>query len=274
MRLHSSTFAPAETTKYGPLAVQTRCSPNVGRRMAVQEAELESVEGDLTPVRQCRVCSGSTPSFQIWESIVRIFPRPRQRPRRETTTTRARYYDQVRPLKVRGGLNPTRVPDHRSRNAFDPVHGLQVLWGARKQAPSVRVMDPGAQVARLVAETHLVGLIVRGGDGWPSTMLPCLNLLYVRIPTHIRDDVALAGPLGLKLSRKLLYGTLRDLLPLTQDIDELPVADANTMVLEVAVAIVREGGAVVDGRDSEAWAIRAIGVSHLLDHLLSTRPQP
>lgn len=75
-------------------------------------------------------------------------------------------------------------------------------------------------------------------------------------------------------ARKLVHGIIRDLLPLSQDIDELPVVDADSTVLEVAAVMARRGGAVVDDRDDGAQAIGSVTVSHLPDYLLSARLQP
>jgi len=154
---------------------------------------------------------------------------------------------------------------------------------ARKLAQPFPIITPeteAMEAARLMAEKRLAGLIVCGEDGRPYTVLPGSEVLRFLIPTYVQDDPALARALDEEASdelfRKLVRGTVRDLLPQPQDIDELPVVDADATALEVAVVMAHMRSplvAVVDDHDGGSRVIGAITVSRLLDYLLPTRPQ-
>lgn len=155
---------------------------------------------------------------------------------------------------------------------------------ARKLAqpfPMITADTEAMEGARLIAEKGLAGLIVCGEDGRPYTVLPGSEVLRFLIPTYVQDDPALAGALDEEASeelvRKLVQGTVRDLLPHPKNIDKLLVVDADATVLEVAAVMARRRSpvvAVVDHHNGGTRVIGAITVSRLLDHLLPTRSQP
>ena len=135
------------------------------------------------------------------------------------------------------------------------------------------------EAARVMAENRLPGLIVCGEDGRPYTVLPGSQVLRFLIPTYVQDDPALARVLDEQASdelcRRLVHSTVRDLLPRPQDVDELPVVDADATSLEVAAVMARMHSplvAVVDDHSGGNRVIGAITVSRLLDHLLPPRP--
>ena len=149
---------------------------------------------------------------------------------------------------------------------------------ARKIAQPFPIVTPetdAMQAAQTMAEKRLPGLIVCGDDGRPYTVLPGSQVLRFLIPTYVQDNPALARALDDQASdalcRKLVRSTVRDLLPRPQDVDELPVVDADATSLEVAAVMARRHSplvAVVDGNQ----VLGAITVSQLLDYLLPSRP--
>ena len=153
---------------------------------------------------------------------------------------------------------------------------------ARDLAQQLAVVTPDTdamEAARVMAEKRLPGLIVCGEDGRPYTVLPGSQVLRFLIPAYVQDDPALARALDEQASdelcRRLVQSTVRDLLPRPQDVDELPVVDADATSLEVAAVMARMHSplvAVVDDHPGENRVIGAITVSRLLDHLLPPRP--
>jgi CBS domain-containing protein len=99
-------------------------------------------------------------------------------------------------------------------------------------------------------------------------------VLRFLIPTYVQDNPALARALddqaADELCRKLVRSTVRDLLP-RQDVDELPIVDADATGLEVAAVMARMHSPLVAVVDGDR-VIGAITVSQLLDYLLPSRP--
>jgi CBS domain-containing protein len=153
---------------------------------------------------------------------------------------------------------------------------------ARKLAQPFPIVTPEMETmeaAQLMAERHLAGVIVCAEDGRPYTVLPGSEILRFLIPAYVQDDPALARALDEEASdemlRKLARATVRDLLPRPQDVDELPVVDADATALEVAAVMARMHSplvAVVEDDDGGNRVIGAITVSRLLEYLLPTRP--
>jgi hypothetical protein len=145
--------------------------------------------------------------------------------------------------------------------------------------PIVGLDTDAMEAARAMAAARLPGLIVCGDDGRPYTILPGSQVLRFLIPAYLQEDAALARVLDERASdelcRSLERGTVRDLLPHPQDVDELPVVDRGATPLEVAAVMARMHSplvAVVDGHGDDGEVIGAITVSRLLDHLLPARP--
>jgi CBS domain-containing protein len=145
--------------------------------------------------------------------------------------------------------------------------------------PIVGLDTDAMEAARAMAAARLPGLIVCGDDGRPYTILPGSQVLRFLIPAYLQEDAALARVLDERASdelcRSLERGTVRDLLPRPQDVDELPVVDRGATPLEVAAVMARMHSplvAVVDGHGDDGEVIGAITVSRLLDHLLPARP--
>ena len=153
---------------------------------------------------------------------------------------------------------------------------------ARNLAQPFPIVTPDTdamEAAQTMAAQRLPGLIVCDDDGRPYTVLPGSQVLRFLIPTYVQDDPALARALDEQASdelcRKLVYSTVRDLLPRPRDLDELPVVDVDATSLEVAAVMAHMHSplvAVVDDHDGGNTVIGAITVSRLLDHLLPPRP--
>lgn len=152
---------------------------------------------------------------------------------------------------------------------------------ARKLAQPFPVVTPDTDAmdaAQTLAAHRLPGLIVCHDDGRPYTILPGSQVLRFLIPTYVQDDPALARALDEdasdELCRKLARSTVRDLLPKPQDVDDLPIVDADATSLEVAAIMARMHSplvAVVDQHDGNR-VIGAITVRQLLEYLLPPRP--
>jgi len=157
------------------------------------------------------------------------------------------------------------------------AHRLEFVMTARKIAQPFPIVTPESdamKAAQTLAAQRLPGLIVCHEDGRPYTILPGSQVLRFLIPSYVQDDPALARALDEdasdELCRKLVHSTVRDLLPKPQDLDDLPVVDADATGLEVAAVMAHMHSplvAVVDERDGNR-VIGAITVSHLLDYLL------
>ena len=149
---------------------------------------------------------------------------------------------------------------------------------ARKIAQPFPIVTPetdAMEAAQVMGEKRLPGLIVCGDDGRPYTVLPGSQVLRFLIPAYAQDNPALARALDEQaadeLCRKLVRSTVRDLLPRPQDVDELPVVDADATALEVAAVMARMHSPLVAVVDGDR-VIGAITVSQLLDYLLPSRP--
>ena len=152
---------------------------------------------------------------------------------------------------------------------------------ARKLAQPFPIVTPDTdamEAAQTLAARRLPGLIVCHDDGRPYTILPGSQVLRFLIPTYVQDDPALARApdedASDELCRKLVRSTVRDLLPKPQDVDDLPIVDADATSLEVAAVMARMHSplvAVVDQRDGNR-VIGAITVRQLLEYLLPPRP--
>jgi CBS domain-containing protein len=155
---------------------------------------------------------------------------------------------------------------------------LESLMTARMIAQPFPIVTPetdAMEAAQVMAEKRLPGLIVCGDDGRPYTVLPGSQVLRFLIPTYVQDNPGLARTLDDKssdeLCRKLVRSTVRDLLPRPQDVDELPVVDADATSLEVAAVMARMHSPLVAVVDGDR-VVGAITVSRLLDYLLPSRP--
>lgn len=145
--------------------------------------------------------------------------------------------------------------------------------------PIVDLDTDAMQAAQTMADRRLPGLIVCDEQGRPYTILPGSQVLRFLIPTYLQDDLRLARALddqaSEELCRKLVRRTVRDLLSKPQDVDELPVVDADATSLEVAAVMARMHSPLVAvvGSDGDGGpVIGAITAGRLLDHLLPERP--
>jgi CBS domain-containing protein len=141
--------------------------------------------------------------------------------------------------------------------------------------PLVTPETEAMAAAQAMAAERLPGLIVCGDDGRPYTVLPGSQVLRFLIPTYVQDDPALARAFDDKASEelcgKLTERTVRDMLPKSGDVDELPVVDADATSIEVAAVMARMHSPLVAVVDDER-VIGVVTVSRLLDHLLPARP--
>jgi CBS domain-containing protein len=107
--------------------------------------------------------------------------------------------------------------------------------------PTVTADTAAVQVARLLAEQDLPGLIVVDDRGRPSTIPPGTQVLRMAVPRYCRDDPALARVVDEAAADVFLDGlgarTVAEVLP--QQPRELPVVDPDATVLEIAAVMAR-----------------------------------
>ncbi|SDQ64840.1 CBS domain-containing protein [Thermostaphylospora chromogena] len=107
--------------------------------------------------------------------------------------------------------------------------------------PTVTLDTPIPQAVRLLAEQNLPGLLVVDGDGMPSAVLPGTHILRMAVPHYCQDDSALARVIDEAHADtflgKMTGLTVRECLP--ADAGELPVADPDATVLELAALMAR-----------------------------------
>ena len=139
--------------------------------------------------------------------------------------------------------------------------------------PSIGMDDDALDAVRLLADEHLVGIVVCEPNGRPTRILPGSQVLRVVIPRYVQDDAALARVIGERAAERML-GELsgrrvRDLLPSPPDV-ELAVARPDDTVLELAALMARTRSplvAVVDG----AELLGCVTLPRLLEVLLPDR---
>jgi CBS domain-containing protein len=139
--------------------------------------------------------------------------------------------------------------------------------------PVVDLDSDALAAARLLAERRLPGLIVRGDDGRPWTILPGSQVLRFVVPGYVQDDPALARVYDERhadqLFRPLAARSVRELLPSRPP--EIATVDAHDTAIEVAALMARLRSplvAVLDGHE----LVGAITVSRLLSMLLPDTP--
>ncbi|GII82364.1 hypothetical protein Ssi03_03540 [Sphaerisporangium siamense] len=136
--------------------------------------------------------------------------------------------------------------------------------------PVVGLDSPVIDVARLLADQDLPGLIVIGDDGTPFTILPGTQVLRLAVPGYCVDDPALARVVDEAHADAFLRAldgrTVRDALP--EQPRELPVTDPGATVLELAALMARTRSPLVavvdDGR-----LLGAVTLQALLDRMLA-----
>ena len=141
--------------------------------------------------------------------------------------------------------------------------------------PAVGVDDDALAAAQRMAAARLPGLVVIDADGRPYTILPGSQVLRFLIPRYVQEDPPLARAYSEQASDELVgklgRSTVRDLLPRPQDVDELPVVDADATTIEVAAVMARMHSPVVAVVDA-GRVLGAITVSDLLTRLLPSEP--
>jgi CBS domain-containing protein len=122
------------------------------------------------------------------------------------------------------------------------------------------------EAARLLATHRLPGLVVTDEKCRPYSVLGASQVVRFLVPTYVQDDPALAAvvdePLADRVADQLAGTKVRALLP--DKPTELPVADADDTILEVAALMARMRSplvAVVEGDD----IIGVITASRLLE---------
>jgi CBS domain-containing protein len=119
--------------------------------------------------------------------------------------------------------------------------------------PVVSIDSGALDAARLLAEHRLPGIVVTDQSGKPYAVLPASQVVRFILPRYVQDDPSLAGVLNESMADraadKLGGKKVRDVLP--EHLVEIPAADADDTIIEVAtlmarlrsplIAVVKEG---------------------------------
>jgi CBS domain-containing protein len=110
-----------------------------------------------------------------------------------------------------------------------------------EEFPVVSIDSDALDAARLLAEHRLPGLVVTDAAGKPYAVLPASQVVRFIVPSYVQDDPALAGVLSETMAdraaEKLGGKAVRDVLP--EHLQDVPAADANETIIEVAATMAR-----------------------------------
>lgn len=110
-----------------------------------------------------------------------------------------------------------------------------------EEFPVVSIDSDVLDAARLLAEHRLPGLVVTDTAGKPYAVLPASQVVRFIVPSYVQDDPALAGVLSETMAdraaEKLGGKAVRDVLP--EHLQDVPAADANETIIEVAATMAR-----------------------------------
>ena len=138
--------------------------------------------------------------------------------------------------------------------------------------PTVSLDADAMTAARLMAAGRSPGLIVCGYDERPYTVLPGSQVLNFIVPRYIQEQPALARALDERASDELrdqlAQHTVLDVLPDAAHIDELPIVDSDSTIIEVAAVMARMHSPLVAVVDGDGLVLGAITVSRLLAYFL------
>jgi len=135
--------------------------------------------------------------------------------------------------------------------------------------PPITSDTPAIEAARLLCEHKAPGLIVVDENGRPYGVLPAIHVLRLAVPGYCQEDPTLArvidephadhflDPLEGRTVAEALRHVSRD----------LPVADSEATVLEVAALMARTGSPLV-AMVSEGRLIGAVTLQTLLDRVI------
>jgi CBS domain-containing protein len=117
------------------------------------------------------------------------------------------------------------------------VHADEIAEGF----PVVAIDSDALDAARLLAEHRLPGIVVTDPSGKPYAVLPASQVVRFIVPGYVQDDAALAGVLNETMAdraaEKMGGKTVRDVLP--ERLQNLPAADADDTIIEVAATMAR-----------------------------------
>lgn len=135
--------------------------------------------------------------------------------------------------------------------------------------PTVDLDTDGVAAVRLLAESHLPGLVVLDENGRPHSVLPGSQVLRFLLPDYLLRDPALthvySEQAADRLCSELSRYRVRDVLP--KKPHELPVVNGDDTTVEIAAAMARLHSPVVAVVE-EGRMVGAVTTAGLLDRLL------
>lgn len=135
--------------------------------------------------------------------------------------------------------------------------------------PTVTLDTPALEAAKLLADLDLPGLILVDESGRPHSILPGTQVLRLAVPTYCQDDPALARVVDEAHADRFLHRlggkSVRECLP--EQRRELPVADPDATVLELAALMARTHSPLVAVVEGDRL-IGAVTLQSLLDRAL------
>ncbi|MEU8356627.1 CBS domain-containing protein [Nonomuraea sp. NPDC048882] len=135
--------------------------------------------------------------------------------------------------------------------------------------PTVTLDTPALEAAKLLADLDLPGLILVDESGRPHSILPGTQVLRLAVPAYCQDDPALARVVDEAHADRFLHRlggkSVRECLP--EQRRELPVADPDATVLELAALMARTHSPLVAVVEGDRL-IGAVTLQSLLDRAL------
>jgi len=137
--------------------------------------------------------------------------------------------------------------------------------------PAIRVTEPAAQAARLLAQQNLPGLVVVNESGAPMAVLSGTQVLRMALPAYCVEDPALARVVDEAAADVFIRGldgrTVGDCL--RAEARELPVVDPDATVLEIASLMARAGTPLVAVVDEHGRLVGVVTLDALMDRVTS-----
>ncbi|GAA1689618.1 CBS domain-containing protein [Nonomuraea maheshkhaliensis] len=135
--------------------------------------------------------------------------------------------------------------------------------------PTVTLGTPALEAAKLLADLDLPGLILVDESGRPHSILPGTQVLRLAVPAYCQDDPALARVVDEAHADRFLHRlggkSVRECLP--EQRRELPVADPDATVLELAALMARTHSPLVAVVEGDRL-LGAVTLQSLLDRAL------
>lgn len=140
--------------------------------------------------------------------------------------------------------------------------------------PVVRRDTTALDAARLIAATHLAGLVVADDSGTPLAVVSAVDVLALMLPGYLLDDVSLAGVFDERAAEEL-WGHAGDhsIGELLDDehvhVNDLLKVDADATIVEVAALMIDARAQVALVRGEPGAPAMFLTLSTVMDAILT-----